>query len=224
MLRSLSIRDIVLIERLDLGFAGGLCVLTGETGAGKSILLDSLGLALGRRADRVLVRTGCDRGVVSAEFTVDSRHPVWSLLADQGLADQGQDGGRDNDVLVLRRVVSADGKSRAFVNDQAVGIGLLADVGDCLVEIHGQHDDRGLLNARRHRTLLDAFGGLGAEVVAVREAHGALATIRAARGAEETALAAARADEEYLRHNLDELAALAPEAGEEETLSARRTL
>jgi len=219
MLRTLSIRDIVLIERLDLAFAPGLCVLTGETGAGKSILLDALGLALGRRSDRGLVRQGADKGVVSAEFSVVPGHPAWDLLAEQGLDD-----GRAEGCLVLRRIVFCDGRSRAFVNDQPVGIGLLSELGDMLVEIQGQHDDRGLLNPKGHADLLDAFGGHGAAVEAVRAAHGTLAAARQARRTEEAELAAARADEEYIRYNLEELAALAPEPGEEEALSSRRAL
>ncbi len=219
MLRTLTIRDIVLIDRLDLAFADGLCVLTGETGAGKSILLDALGLALGQRGERTLVRQGADRGVVSAEFAVDATHPAWDVLADQGL-DEGRSEGR----LLLRRLVSADGKSRAFVNDQPVGVGLLAEIGDLIVEVHGQHDDRGLVNPKGHRALLDAFGALGAVLASVKAAHDALSAARQARAAEEQALAAARADEEYLRYNLEELATLAPEPGEEEALAARRTL
>lgn len=219
MLRTLSIRDIVLIDRLDLAFADGLCVLTGETGAGKSILLDALGLALGQRGERALVRQGADKGVVSADFAIDGGHPAWDALAEHGL-----DEGRDDGCLVLRRMLAADGKSRAFVNDQPVGVGLLGEIGELLVEIHGQHDDRGLLNSRGHRALLDAFGGYRTELDAVSAAHAALAAARQARRAEEQVLAAARADEEYIRYNLEELGVLAPKAGEEETLSARRTL
>jgi len=219
MLQSLSIRDIVIIDRLDLVFRGGLCVLTGETGAGKSILLDALGLVIGRRGERTLVRQGADKAIVSAEFALSPDHKVWEQLADQGL-DEGRDGG----MLVLRRVLSADGKSRAFLNDQPVSIGLLGDVGDNLVEIHGQHDDRGLLNPRGHKALLDAFGGLGGLVTAVRRAHNALVSAQSERHREEAALAASRADEEFLRYNLEELSTLAPEEGEEERLAARRTL
>jgi len=222
MLQSLSIRDIVIIDRLDLVFKDGLCVLTGETGAGKSILLDALGLVIGRRGERTLVRQGADKAIVSAEFVLSSDHKVWDLLTDQGL-----DEGRADGLLVLRRIVSADGKSRAFLNDQPVSIGLLGDVGDNLVEIHGQHDDRGLLNPRGHKALLDAFGGLGGLgglVAAVRRAHDALVSARDDRHREEAALAAARADEEFLRYNLEELSTLGPEEGEEERLAARRTL
>lgn len=219
MLQSLSIRDIVIIDRLDLVFKDGLCVLTGETGAGKSILLDALGLVIGRRGERALVRQGTDKAIVSAEFALSSDHKVWDQLADQGLDD-----GRADGLLVLRRIVSADGKSRAFLNDQPVSIGLLGDIGDNLVEIHGQHDDRGLLNPRGHKALLDAFGGLGGLVTAVRRAHEALASARDDRHREEAALATARADEEFLRYNLEELSTLAPEEGEEEQLAARRTL
>lgn len=219
MLQSLSIRDIVIIDRLDLVFKDGLCVLTGETGAGKSILLDALGLVIGRRGERSLVRQGTDKAIVSAEFALSPDHRVWEQLAEQGL-----DEGRADGLLVLRRILSADGKSRAFLNDQPVSIGLLGDVGDNLVEIHGQHDDRGLLNPRGHKALLDAFGGLGGLVTAVRRAHDALVSAQSDRQREEDALAAARADEEFLRYNLEELSSLAPEEGEEERLAARRTL
>ena len=219
MLQSLSIKDIVIIDRLDLVFKDGLCVLTGETGAGKSILLDALGLVMGRRGERALVRQGADKGIVSAEFAIASDHEVWDRLAEQGL-----DEGRADGMMVLRRILSTDGKSRAFLNDQPVSVGLLGEVGDSLVEIHGQHDDRGLLNPRGHKALLDAFGGLGGQVTGVRRAHDALLSAREERLREEAALAEARADEEFLRYNLDELSTLAPEEGEEERLAARRTM
>jgi DNA repair protein RecN (Recombination protein N) len=151
MLTALTIRDVVLIDQLTLDLASGLGVMTGETGAGKSILLDSLGLALGARADASLVRSGTAGASVTAEFTVSVTHPVQALLAENDIPV-------DNSLL-LRRTVKADGGSRAFINDQPVGIGLLRDVGSLLVEIHGQHDDRGLLNPKGHRALLDAFAG-----------------------------------------------------------------
>lgn len=154
MLGALSIKDIVLIDRLELTFSPGLSVLTGETGAGKSILLDALGLALGGRADRALIRAGAERAVVSAVFEPGPSHAAWDIIRDQGLEiDPGEP-------LILRRILDADGRSRAFVNDAPVGVGLLRDLGDLLVEIHGQHDDRGLLNPAAHRRLLDAYGGL----------------------------------------------------------------
>src|SRR5690554_1935983 len=165
MLHSLSISNIVLIDRLDLAFEADLCVLTGETGAGKSILLDALGLALGARAAAPMVREGAAQGSVSAVFELPPDHPVWVRLAEQGLA--AEEGGQ----LILRRVIDRDGRSRAFVNDQSVSVGLLKDLGDMLVEIHGQHADRGLVQAAGHRRLLDAFGGLDELAAAVRDAH-----------------------------------------------------
>jgi len=174
VLTALSIRDVVLIEALDLDFAGGLGVLTGETGAGKSILLDALGLALGARADSGLVRAGQGQASVSTSFGVARDHPALSLLDDNGLA------GEPGEPLVIRRIVKADGGSRGFVNDQAVSAGLLRELGATLVEIHGQHDDRGLLNPRGHRALLDAYGRIDAAPVAaawsrLREAEATLA-------------------------------------------------
>ncbi|NDG50419.1 MAG: DNA repair protein RecN, partial [Rhodospirillales bacterium] len=153
MLASLAIRDVVLIERLDLPFGPGLSVLTGETGAGKSILLDSLGLALGMRAEQGLVRAGQKQASVTAVFQPPERHPVFALLVEQGLEIE--------DDLVLRRVVQADGKSRAFVNDQPVGVALLRRLAATLVEVQGQNDQVGLADPASHPALLDAFGGLG---------------------------------------------------------------
>src|SRR5688500_4795419 len=152
MLTALSIRDVVLIETLDLEFGEGLGVLTGETGAGKSILLDALGLALGVRADSGLVRSGQAQAAATGTFEVAPDHQVHALLEENGLA------GEPGEPLVVRRLVKADGGSRAFVNDQPVSAGLLREIGPTLVEVHGQHDDRGLLNPRGHRALLDAFG------------------------------------------------------------------
>ena len=150
MLTGLSIRDVVLIEALDLEFAGGLGVLTGETGAGKSILLDALGLALGARADSGLVRSGAEKAQVTASF--DAPAHVAALLADNDIDIE------ENEPLIIRRSVKADGGSKAFINDQPCSAALLRELGAALVEIHGQHDDRGMLNARGHRGLLDAFG------------------------------------------------------------------
>jgi DNA repair protein RecN (Recombination protein N) len=214
MLLSLSIRDIVLIERLDLAFAAGLSVLTGETGAGKSILLDALGLALGARADAGLVRRGANQAVVVAEFAPEALAGVAPLLEEQGIAAEM--------TLVLRRVLNADGRSRAFVNDQPVGIGLLKQLGDLLVEIQGQFEQRGLLDQGRHAALLDAFGGT--PVAAVRAAWTAWQSSREARTAAERAIAAARAEEEWLRHAVIELDRLDPRPGEEESLAERRTI
>src|SRR5450631_2920624 len=152
MLVALAIRDIVIIDRLSVDFGPGMTVLTGETGAGKSILLDSLSLALGARGDASLVRTGAPQGDVTAVFAVDDKHPVRRLMRESGL-DAGGD-------LILRRVQGTDGRSRAFINDQPVSATLLRQVGAALVEIHGQHDDRAMIDASAHRTLLDAFDGL----------------------------------------------------------------
>ncbi|MBO6505680.1 MAG: DNA repair protein RecN [Kordiimonadaceae bacterium] len=217
MLTDLSIRDIVLIDKLTLSFSQGLNVLTGETGAGKSILLDSLGLALGARADRALVRSGEDRGSVSAVFSVDENHPACSILSEFGV-DSGQG------ELVLRRQVSTDGRSKAWINDEPVSQGALAKVAHYLVEIHGQHDDRGLLDSGAHRDLLDTFAGLRPERDAVAARHAALKQSQAELERLQTDMQRAREDEDYLRHALDELANLAPEAGEEQNLADKRTL
>ena len=215
MLTRLSIRDIVLIDRLDIDFAAGLAVLTGETGAGKSILLDAFALALGARGDVALVRQGADQGQVTASFDVPAGHPARDLLAANDIAAE--------DELILRRVQLADGRTRAFVNDQPVSVQVLKSLGSALVEIHGQHDERALVDAATHRRLLDAYGGLdalAAEVAALwsarRDAEAAVAAHRA-----EVERAAREAD--WLRHAVEELTALAPESGEETTLAARRT-
>ncbi len=214
MLLGLSIRDVVLIDRLDLAFQAGLSVLTGETGAGKSILLDSLGLALGARSESGLVRPGAKQLSVAAEFALPAEHPASQILADQEmeLADS----------LVLRRVVAADGRSRAFVNDQPVSIGLLRRLGDCLVEIHGQFENHGLLDPGTHRTVLDAFGDC--DRASVRAAWHAWQDARTARTQAESALAKARGEEDYLRHAVDELAALAPHPDEENQLAEERAV
>src|SRR5579864_9212345 len=151
MLLGLTIRDVVLIDRLGLAFRPGLCVLTGETGAGKSILLDALGLALGRRADASLVRPGAEQAAVAAEFAVAHNHPAAAILRQAGMAADLAG------TVVLRRLVAADGKSRAFVNDEPASVGLLRELGDSLVEIQGQGEQRGLLDPATHRSLLDAF-------------------------------------------------------------------
>ncbi|MDD3444036.1 MAG: DNA repair protein RecN [Zavarzinia sp.] len=214
MLLRLAIRDVVLIERLDLDFAAGLTVLTGETGAGKSILLDSLGLALGARADSGLVRAGADQAVVTAEFALPGDHAVATLLTDQGWSV--------GDTLVLRRSVNKEGRSRAFVDDQPASAGLLGQIGALLIEAHGQHDDRGLLNPAGHRALLDAFAGNAPLLAAVRAAHGALARANTEWEAAVAALEAARRDEDYLRHVVAELRDLGPEPGEEQRLAEER--
>ncbi|MBY8827063.1 DNA repair protein RecN [Hephaestia mangrovi] len=214
MLTALSIRDVVLIEALDLDFHAGLGVLTGETGAGKSILLDALGLTLGARGDSGLVRAGAAQAVVTASFDPPADNAALAMLADNGLAVA------PGEALIVRRVVKADGGSRAFVNDQPVSAGLLRELSGALVEIHGQHDDRGLLDARGHRALLDAFANAdGAAVAAAwRDWQAAAATLAEARAEQENA----DRDREYLEHAVAELTALAPQPGEEEELAERR--
>src|SRR3954464_11309822 len=215
MLARLSIRDIVLIEPLDIEFAPGLAVLTGETGAGKSILLDAFALALGGRGDSGLVRHGVEQGQVTATFDVPKGHPAARILSENGLDDTGE--------MILRRVQLADGRTRAFINDQSISVQTLKAVGAALVEIHGQHDERALVDASTHRQLLDAFAGLEKDVTA-------LETLWETRRTANTALEAHRADMEraareadYLRHASDELRALKPEDGEETSLAVRRT-
>jgi len=216
MLVGLSIRDIVLIERLDLELHRGLGVLTGETGAGKSILLDSLGLCLGARADSGLVRHGADKGQVSAEFFLETDHPALKLLAEQDL-DQEQE-------LVLRRVIGKDGRSRGFVNDQPISAGLMRELGELLVEIQGQHDRHGLMDASTHRELLDALGANGPRVKIVQGAWDAMRKAAQALAEAEEVLANARGDEEYLRHVLAELDEIEPVENEEAELAESRAL
>jgi DNA repair protein RecN (Recombination protein N) len=213
MLTGLSIRDVVLIEALDLEFANGLGVLTGETGAGKSILLDALGLALGARADSGLVRAGADKAQVTASF--DAPANVVALLGDNDIEIEV------GEPLLIRRSVKADGGSKAFINDQPCSAALLRDVGASLVEIHGQHDDRGLLNPRGHRALLDAFGRCDTATVAANFTswHEAKVRLDIAREALENA---AR-DQEWLEHAVAELAAFNPQPGEEEELAGERS-
>ncbi len=215
MLRSLAIRDVVLIHRLQLEFTAGLCALTGETGAGKSILLDSLGLALGNRADSGLVRPGADQARVTASFDVAPGHPVRGVLDEH-------DVDIDDDQLVMRRVLSKDGRSRAYVNDQPVSVTLLRRLADHLVEIQGQFEQRGLLNQANHRSLLDAYAGLQDRARQVAQQYEgwrqALETYQTAQAE----LEQARTDEAYLRHEVDELDQLQPEAGEEQQLAEQR--
>ena len=215
MLIALSIRDVVLIERLDLEFGAGLSVLTGETGAGKSILLDALGLALGARGEAGLVRRGAEKATVSAAFDVPPKHPARKLLADNEIDAE--------DALVLKRVLGADGRSRAFVNDQPAGVGLLRQLGELLVEIHGQHDTHGLLDAATHRGLLDAYGGHDAPLAAVRAAYDAWQACRKAENDARADADAARRDEEFLRHALAELDKMEPKPGEETQLAEQRS-
>jgi DNA repair protein RecN (Recombination protein N) len=217
MLLGLTIRDVVLIDRLELAFHGGLCVLTGETGAGKSILLDALGLALGMRAESGLVRHGAEQAVVTAEFALAPQHPALGLLQAAGIAVEG---GR----LLLRRIVNADGRSRAFIDDQPASIGLLKQVGGLLAEIQGQFEQQGLLDPATHRAALDAFGGHRAEAAALAAAWADWRKAAAERREAEAELAKARADEDYLRHALAELDALDPKPGEEHALAEERAL
>jgi DNA repair protein RecN (Recombination protein N) len=214
MLVALAIRDIVLIDRLNVDFSRGMTVLTGETGAGKSILLDSLSLALGGRGDSALVREGASQGDVTAIFDVAAGHPVRALLAESGIAVDGD--------LILRRIQGSDGRSRAFVNDQPVSATLLRQVGAGLVEIHGQHDDRALVEPSVHRALLDAFGGLETEVVEVAAADRDWREARAAVTDLEKRIASARAESDYLRAAVDALSKLAPQPDEEDALAERR--
>ena len=216
MLAGISIRNLVLIDRLDLRIAPGLTVLTGETGAGKSIMLDALGLATGARADGAMLRKGCDQATACAEFSVSKTHPALALLSEQGIDAA--------DAIILRRVIGADGRSRAFINDEPVSVGLLRTMGDLLIEVHGQNDDRGLLNAAGHRVMLDAFGGLGADLARCLTAHGEMQQSAAALRQARAALEKAQTEEDYLRHVLGELEALAPKPGEEADLAAERNL
>ena len=214
VLTALAIQNVVLIEALAIEVAQGLVVLTGETGAGKSILLDALGLVLGNRADAGLVRSGADSARVVAEFDLPPGHAARALLAEHDLDGDGP--------LILRRQVKADGGSRAFVNDQPVSAALLKELGGSLVEIHGQHDERGLLNARGHRALLDLFGGLAAPLAATRSAWAAWQQARAAAVAARAQLETDQRDREWLDHAVAELVALAAQPGEEAELALAR--
>jgi len=216
MLSHLSIRDIVLIERLDIEFKTGLSVLTGETGAGKSILLDSLSLALGARGDASLVRHGADQGQVTAVFDVPGGHPARLFLRENGFDDDGD--------VILRRLQMGDGRTRVFINDQAASVALLRDLGRRLVEIHGQHDDRALIDTDLHRTLLDAFGGLDAEAVVVRERHKAWRDAETALSRHRARVEAAEREGDYLRSSVEELTKLDPQPGEEDELAERRAV
>jgi DNA repair protein RecN (Recombination protein N) len=216
MLARLSIRDIVLIERLDIEFSRGLAVLTGETGAGKSILLDAFALALGGRGDSGLVRHGAEQGQVTATFDVPKDHPAARILSANGLDDTGE--------MILRRVQLADGRTRAFINDQSISVQTLKAVGAALVEIHGQHDERALVDASTHRQLLDAFAGLEKEVAAVETLWEARRTANQALDAHRVSMERAAREADYLRHAADELKTLKPQDGEETALAGRRTI
>jgi DNA repair protein RecN (Recombination protein N) len=215
MLSRLSIRDIVLIERLDIDFAPGLSVLTGETGAGKSILLDAFALALGSRGDASLVRNGAEQGQVTAAFDLEPRHPALALIAENGIAT--------DDGLILRRVQLSDGRTRAFVNDQPVSVQVLKSLGLALVEIHGQHDERALIDVATHRRLLDAYGALEDDAAAVGRAWAARRTAEEVVARHRARVEEARREADWLRHVVEELTLLKPESGEEAALAEKRT-
>jgi DNA repair protein RecN (Recombination protein N) len=214
MLIQLSIRDIVLIERLDLSFESGLSVLTGETGAGKSILLDSLSLALGGRGDGGLVRHGEDKGQVTAVFDVPAAHGARKLLRENGIDDDGD--------LIFRRVQSSDGRTRASINDQPVSVQLMRQAGQMLVEIHGQHDDRALIDTNAHRMLLDAFTGLTEEAQQLSGLYRSWRDAERAFKAHRAKVEAAAREADYIRSSVEELEALSPQDGEEDELAERR--
>jgi DNA repair protein RecN (Recombination protein N) len=216
MLSRLSIRDIVLIDRLDIDFAEGLAVLTGETGAGKSILLDAFALALGARGDQSLVRQGLEQGQVIAAFELARNHPARALLKANDIAAE--------DELILRRVQFTDGRTRAFINDQPVSVQVMKQLGSALVEIHGQHDDRALVDAGTHRMLLDAFGGLERDAAKVETLWEARRAAQDAADAHRADVERAKREGDWLRHAVDELDKLTPQTGEETTLATRRTI
>jgi DNA repair protein RecN (Recombination protein N) len=219
MLARLSIRDIILIDRLDIDFGSGLAALTGETGAGKSILLDAFALALGARGEAALVRQGAEQGQVTAAFDVGKDHPARRVLAENDLvADPGA-----VDELIVRRIQFADGRTRAFINDQPVSVQVLRALGAALVEIHGQHDERAFVEAATHRALVDAFGGIEADAAAVRRLWDERRVCETAVESHRAEVERARREAEWLRHAVDELGRLAPETGEETSLADRRT-
>src|ERR1700761_6801271 len=215
MLAALTVRDIVLIEQAALEFASGLNVLTGETGAGKSILLDSLGLTIGARG-RANVRPGAGQGSATAVFDPAKRHGARALLQEQAMPHEGE--------IVLRRSLAADGKSRAFINDEAVSVGLLKDLGGLLLEVHGQADDRGLFDISTHRGLLDAFGGLEAQSRNVAALYGAWNAAREALAGLRASAAEAAKNADYVRAAAKELGSFDPHLGEEESLAGERAL
>ncbi len=216
MLSSLTVSNIVLIEQLTLQFLPGLTVLTGETGAGKSILLDALGLALGGRADFSLIRKGHDQAHVSASFTLTSNHPVWHLVEAAGILPE--------DEMILRRHLKSDGKSKASINDISVSIGLLRKVGDLLIEIQGQFEGRGLLNTSTHMTLLDRAAGHHDLLAKTTQGWQEWSEARNALATAEQALQIAKAEEDWLCDAVDALDLLAPQAGEEDSLDTQRTM
>ncbi len=216
MLRGLEIRNMLIIDRLDLEFQPGLNVLTGETGAGKSILLDSLGFVLGWRGRAELVRQGADQGEVTAWFDIGPDHPAQAVLAEAGLPT--------GDELILRRVNTVEGRKTAWINDRRASGDVLRALSDVLIELHGQHDDRGLLNPRGHRALLDAFAGHDGLRKRVRAAWRTLGAADVALSKARAALAEIAAEEDFLRHAVAELDKMAPEAGEEAALDTRRRM
>ncbi len=216
MLRGLDIRDMLIIDRLELAFQPGLNVLTGETGAGKSILLDALGFVLGWRGRAELVRQGAEQGEVTAWFDLPAGHAAHAVLEQAGIAA--------DDELILRRINTRDGRKTAWVNDRRVSGEVLRNLSETLVELHGQHDDRGLLNPRGHRQMLDSYADLGAVLDTTRDSWRALSAALRKLEATEAKIAEARAEEDFLRHAVAELDALAPEAGEEATLDTQRRL
>ena len=214
MLRSLDIRDMLIIDRLELAFQPGLNVLTGETGAGKSILLDSLGFVLGWRGRAELVRQGADQGEVIAEFDLPESHGAWDVLREAGF--------NYDDTMILRRINGRDGRKTAWINDRRVSGDILRAVSETLVELHGQHDDHGLLNPRGHRILLDDFGNLAPLLTAVCAAWKDLSVAKKALAAAEVRVAELQAEEEFLRHSVAELDGLSPSAGEDAELDKQR--
>ncbi|MCK0093961.1 DNA repair protein RecN [Yoonia sp. F2084L] len=216
MLRGLDIRDMLIIDRLELAFQPGLNVLTGETGAGKSILLDALGFVLGWRGRAELVRQGAEQGEVTAWFDLPSGHPAFAVLDEAGI--------RADDELILRRINTRDGRKTAWINDRRVSGEVLRNLSETLVELHGQHDDRGLLNPRGHRQMLDSYAGLDGLLDKTRASWRTLCDAQRALAAAEAKIAEARAEEDFLRHAVAELDTLAPEAGEEATLDTQRRL
>lgn len=216
MLRGLDIRDMLIIDRLELAFQPGLNVLTGETGAGKSILLDALGFVLGWRGRAELVRQGADQGEVTAWFDLPVGHPAHAVLEAAGIVIE--------DELILRRINTRDGRKTAWINDRRVSGEVLRNLSETLVELHGQHDDRGLLNPRGHRQMLDSYAGLEGPLEKTRQTWRALAAVQRDLETAKAKIAEARAEEDFLRHAVAELDALAPEEGEEATLDTQRRL
>lgn len=215
MLQTLSIRNVVLIDKLDLDFQSGLSVLTGETGAGKSILLDSLGLVLGNRAETSLIRHGADKLSVTASFALPKAdNPVCRLLAENEI--EVEDG------LIIKRTLNTEGKGKIFINDQPVSVKLLREVGRCLVEVHGQFDNQGLLNPASHRGVLDAYGSYAALLEEVKNRYAEFKNVRAAREQAEADIERAKTEEDNLRHWVGELEKVNPVAGEEDELGSRR--